>query len=57
MVVTTFWYVSQQDVLQERLHAVITTVQGVTSIADDVFSKGNIEINHNVAVLSLLETA
>ena len=30
---------------------------GITDIADDIFSKGNSEINHDIAVLSLLETA
>ena len=45
------------DVFQERLDAVIKTVPGVTTIADDVLAKGDSEINHNLAVLSLLEIA
>ena len=43
------------DVFQERLDAVIKTVTGVTDIADDALAKGDHEISHDVAVLSLLE--
>ena len=34
---------------------VIKTALGVTGIADNVLAKGDIEINHDAAVLSLLK--
>ena len=40
-----------------RLNAVTETVLGVTCIADDVLAKVDSKISHDVAVLSLLETA
>ena len=45
------------DVFQERLDAVIKTVPGVTGIADDVLAKGDNEISHDIAILSMLEMA
>ena len=44
------------DVIQERLDAVIKTVAGFIGITDDVLAKADSEINHDVAVLSLLDT-
>ena len=41
----------------ERPDAVIKTVPGVTGIADNVLPKGDSKTNHDMAVLSLLETA
>ena len=45
------------DIFQERLDAVIKTVPGIIGIADDVIAKGDNETSHDVAVLSLFETA
>ena len=45
------------DAFQERLDAAIKTVPGVNDKADDVLTKGDNEISHNVAVLNLLKTA
>ena len=44
------------DVFWERLDAGIKALPGVTGMADDVLAKEDSEINHIVAVLSLLET-
>ena len=51
-----FGLLESSDTFQERLDAVIKTVPGVTGIADDVLATGDSEINHDVAVLSLLKT-
>ena len=40
-----------------RLDAVIKTVPGVTGMVDDVLAKKNCEINHDIAVFSLPDTA
>ena len=45
------------DIFHKRLDAVIKTVHGVTWIAEDALAKGDEEISHDVAVLSLLQTA
>ena len=45
------------DVIQERLDAVIKMVPDVTGIGDDVLAKGDSDINHDIVVLILPETA
>jgi hypothetical protein len=45
------------DVFQERLDAVTRTVQGATGIADDCLAIGSSMEDHDVALLTLLETA
>ena len=45
------------DVFQARLDAVNKTMPGVTDIADDVLTKGDDDISHDVIVLSLFEMA
>ena len=45
------------DVFLERLDVVIKTVPCVTGIAADVLAEGDSEINHDITVLSLLDTA
>ena len=58
MAMATPWCVSvTPDVFQDRLHAVIKTVPGVTGIADDFFGQEDTEIYHDITVLSLLKTA
>ena len=44
------------DIFKEKLKAVIKVVPGVMGIADDVLAKGGSETNHDIVVLSLLET-
>ena len=52
MVTSIAMYVSQA-----RLDSVIKIISCVTGIKDNVVAKGDSEINHDIAVLSLLEAA
>lgn len=45
------------DVFQERLDRVLRNVPKVTGIADDVLCHGKTVIQHDIAVITLLETA
>ena len=45
------------DVFQERLDRVLRLLDGVHSIADDILTHGETEIQHNGRLLTLLETA
>ena len=57
MVIATIWSFSQIRFFHQRLDAIMKIMPGVTDIADDVPSKGDSEMNHDIAVFSLLETA
>ena len=56
MVLTSFGLSVSSKVFHVRIGAVIKTVAGLTGTADDVMAKGDNVINHDRAVLSLLET-
>ena len=45
------------DVLQERLDRVLRLLQGIWTIADDILTHGETEIQHDGRLLTLLETA
>ena len=45
------------DVFQERLDRVLRSIPNTTGIADDILSHGKDEVEHDAAVISLLETA
>ena len=45
------------DVFQEILDRVLRLLEGVHGIADDILTHGETEIQHNVRLLTLLETA
>ena len=45
------------DVFQERLDRVLRNVPQTSGIADDILSYGTTEIQHDKAVITLLETA
>ncbi len=45
------------DIFQERLDRVLKPVHNTTGIADDVLAHGKTDIEHDAAVIQLLETA
>ena len=57
MVMVTFDLSVHRDVFKERLDAVTKMMPGDTGKASDVLAKEYSDINHDIAVLSLLETA
>ena len=56
MVIAIVWSVSSY-IFQHRLDIVIKIRSGITGIVNDVPAKEDSETNHDIAVLSLLETA